>query len=108
MNAGFVYAWAPAVQGDERAHALHLVRDITPEKITAWQAGSIIDWVNESHVVAVTAIYGRLPHDVRTLPASYEDAALPIVNEQLERNGRRILGLPDVLAAAGIGSAAPR
>jgi hypothetical protein len=81
---------APAVQGDERAYALDLVRDITPEKITSWQAGSTVDWANQSHAVAATAIYGRLPHGAGTLPGSYEDAALPIVNEQLERAGVRL------------------
>jgi hypothetical protein len=81
---------APAVQGDERAYALRLVRDITPEKITAWQAGSTVDWANQSHAVAVGAIYGRLPHDTGMLPAAYENVALPIANEQLERAGVRL------------------
>jgi len=81
---------APAVQCDERGYALDLAHEITPEKITAWQAGSTIDWGNESHAVAVAAIYGRLPHDAGTLPASYESAALPIANEQLERAGVRL------------------
>jgi exodeoxyribonuclease III len=81
---------APAVQADERGYALRLVRDITPEKIAAWQAGTTIDWADESHAVAVTTIYGRLPHDAGTLPEAYENAALPLVNEQLERAGVRL------------------
>jgi hypothetical protein len=84
---------APAVQADERGYALRLVRDITPEKITAWQAGSTIDWANESHAVAVTVIYGRLPHEAGTLPADYENASLPVVNGQLERAGVRLAGI---------------
>jgi hypothetical protein len=81
---------APAVSGDERGYALRLVRDITPEKIAAWQAGTTIDWANESHAVAMITIYGRLPHDAGTLPEAYENAALPLVNEQLERAGVRL------------------
>lgn len=80
----------PVVQGDERAYALRLVDDITPAKIAAWQAGSTIDWANESHAVAVSVIYGRLPHDAGMLPASYEQVALPVVNQQLERAGLRL------------------
>jgi hypothetical protein len=93
---------APAVQGDERAYALRLLRDITPEKITAWRAGSTVDWANESHAVAVTAIYGRLPRDAGTLPAAYENEALPLVNEQLERAGVRLaFALNSALIANG-------
>lgn len=78
---------AQAIKSDERAYALRLVHDITPAKIAAWQAGGTIKWANESHAVAVSVIYGRLPHDAGKLPADYEQAALPIVNDQLERAG---------------------
>lgn len=83
---------APAVQGDDRDYALRLVHEITPEQVAAWQRGSTIEWANESHRVAVETIYGKLDHRSGPLPASYEDAALPIVNEQLERAGVRLAG----------------
>lgn len=72
---------APAVAGDERSYALRLFHSITPAEIAAWRGGSSTDWANESHDVARRVIYGELPHS-GTLPASYEAAALPIVNEQ--------------------------
>lgn len=34
-------------------------------------------------------VYGALPHS-GTLPESYEGAALPVVNEQLEKAGVRL------------------
>ena len=81
---------APAVRGAERAYALHLVRSITPGEIAKWRGGSAADWANESHHVAQRVIYGELPHEPGYLPASYERAALPIVNEQLEKAGVRL------------------
>jgi nuclease S1 len=84
---------APAVQGDERDYALRLVHQIAPEQITSWQLGSTIDWANESHAIAAKVIYRDLEHRPGPLPSSYEDAALPIVNEQLERAGVRLAWL---------------
>ncbi len=84
---------APAVQGDERAYALRLMRSITPADLARWRAGSAVDWANESHAVAVRVIYGELPHSPGILSASYEAAALPIVNEQLEMAGVRLAAL---------------
>ena len=81
---------APAVNGDERAYALRLFHRITPAQLTAWQNGSPVEWANEAHAVAVQAIYGKLPHDSGTLPESYETAALPTADLQLERAGVRL------------------
>ena len=52
--------------------------------------GSAADWANESHAIAQRIIYGELPHEPGYLPSSYERAALPIVNEQLEKAGVRV------------------
>jgi len=81
---------APAVRGDERAYALRLVKSITPAEIAKWRGGSAADWANESHAIAQRIIYGELPHEPGYLPSSYERAALPIVNEQLEKAGVRV------------------
>jgi len=79
----------PAVNGDERSYALHLDRQITPAEAATWQTGTPEQWANESHAIAVTAIYGNLPHSGR-LPDRYQDEALPIVDQQLERAGLRL------------------
>jgi hypothetical protein len=80
---------APAVKGDERSYALQLVRQITPAKRRRWMRGDVIAWANESHRIAVRTVYGRLRHS-GVLPKSYEDSALSIANEQLERAGVRL------------------
>jgi hypothetical protein len=43
---------APAVQGDERAYALRLVRSIKPDDFDRWRGGSPADWATESYGVA--------------------------------------------------------
>jgi hypothetical protein len=80
---------APAVNGDERSYALGLDRQITPAEAARWGAGTPQQWANESHAVAVNLIYGKLAHS-GTLPDGYETAALPVVDEQLERAGIRL------------------
>jgi hypothetical protein len=76
----------PAVNGDERAYAMNLNHQIMPGDVQAWPKGTPEQWANESHAIAVKMIYCELPHR-GALPASYERAALPIVNEQLEKAG---------------------
>jgi hypothetical protein len=80
---------APAVAGDERADALRLAKAITPAELAQWRAGTPVDWANESYGIARRLIYGEWPHEPGPLPASYETAALPVVNEQLEKAGLR-------------------
>ena len=48
-----------------------------------------MSWANESYSIAVRVIYGQLPHS-GTLPDIYETEALPIVNQQLSRDGVRL------------------
>jgi hypothetical protein len=43
-----------------------------------------------SYRIARRLIYGDWPHQPGPLPASYETAALPVVNVQLERAGVRL------------------
>jgi S1/P1 Nuclease len=81
---------APAVQGDERAYALRLVHSIKPDDFARWSGGSPASWANESYGIARRLIYGEWPHEPATLPASYETAALPVVNAQMEKAGIRL------------------
>jgi hypothetical protein len=47
-------------------------------------------WADESYAVARQLIYGEWPHSPGALPATYEAAALPVVNVQRERAGIRL------------------
>jgi hypothetical protein len=75
---------------DERLYALRLVRGMSHEQVARWEQGSAADWANESHEVAVRFIYGSWAVHDGVLPSGYEAAALPFVNEQLEKAGFRL------------------
>jgi len=90
---------APAVRGDERGYALRLVNSITPGEIAKWRGGSVADWANDSHALAQRVIYGDLPHEPGPLPTNYERAALPVVNEQLEKAGVRLAAVLNAILA---------
>ena len=71
-----------------------------------WEQGSIDDWVRESHDLAVSFVYARLPTgaacdrpitETVELGASYYNAAAPIIATQLRKAGVR---LAEVLNAA--------
>jgi hypothetical protein len=80
---------APVVKDNERAYALRLVQNITPEERQHWSEGTVTSWANEGHEIAARTIYSELPH-IGELPDDYETRALPIVNEQLKRAGVRL------------------
>jgi hypothetical protein len=52
-------------------------------------AGSVEDWVDECHAVAVTQVYGRLPPD-RQLGWAYVRAMRPAIERQLARAAIRL------------------
>ena len=81
---------APAIQGDERAYALALARSLAAADIKTWSLGSVIDWANDTHDVAVRTVYGSLPHEAGVLPPSYAVEAVPIANQQLEKASIRL------------------
>ena len=83
---------APAVNGDERAYALRLDKDISQRDVAQWPSGSPEQWANESHAIAVSLIYSKLRHS-GTLPDDYASDTLPTVNEQLERAGVRLAAI---------------
>lgn len=74
--------------------AQSLVGRIRPEDIAAWSRGRPTDWALESHEVARSIAYGRLPHR-RTqgryrLSDSYLSAATEAAATQLSRAGVRL------------------
>ncbi len=74
---------------DEREYALRLFQKIAQAEIEEWSQGNPISWANETHTIALVAVYGELQH-TGILPESYEAQALPIVNKQLERAAVRL------------------
>jgi hypothetical protein len=67
---------------------------ITPEQRVAWARGSAEDWALESHALAVRVAYGKLPPGATpNLGDEYVNAALPVVEEQIEKAGVRLAHL---------------
>jgi nuclease S1 len=79
----------PAVRGDERGYALQLAQNITDAERKLWSSDDPVSWANDAYEIAVTEVYGKLPH-AGVIPESYEVQALPIVNEQLAKAGVRL------------------
>ena len=79
--------------GDERAYALPLAKAITPDESERWRVGPAATWATESYSLARQLIYGEWPHGPGALPADYEDAALLVVNVQIEKAGVRLASL---------------
>jgi hypothetical protein len=76
--------------GDDRAYALKLAQSITPADLDQWRGGSAATWATESNEIARRLVYGEWPHGPGALPASYEQAALLVVDVQLEKAGVRL------------------
>ena len=85
--------------GTVRQIADRLSSEITPELEHTWQAGTVEDWVNESHQLAQSVAYGLLPKGQRVLiPLRYEAEARRTIELQLKRAGVRLAAvLNDVL-----------
>ena len=65
---------------------------ITPAVIKTWSAGTVIDWANSSHDVAVKSVYAGVPADgpPPRLDQRYVDRAKPVISEQLAKGGIRL------------------
>jgi len=73
-------------------YATALNRKISKEQAKQWKQGSVVDWANESHAVAVNVAYKGVPADGRppNLDQAYVDRASDAIDQQLERGGIRL------------------
>ncbi|HLY61663.1 MAG TPA: S1/P1 nuclease [Terriglobia bacterium] len=90
--------WDGGILRREKVYGLKLASDlngrITPAEKTAWARGSIEDWAMEGHALAVQVAYGRLPHEATpNLGDDYFNAALPVVELQIEKAGVRLASI---------------
>jgi hypothetical protein len=74
---------------------------ITDADASKWAQGTITDWANESHAVAVSFIYKRLPDEAGSFPQGYQAAAEPVVEVQLEKAGVRLAAVLDSALSNG-------
>lgn len=69
-----------------------LTKDLTPEKISKIQEGSLLDWVNESHQY-VSSIYDQLPKEKKgtvMMNEDYVNYADKLIQEQMLEAGLRL------------------
>jgi len=71
-----------------------VLSDHAAHRRKAWGRGTITDWAEQSHKVGRKVVYGKLPKAAEgapvTIDAVYENAAGPVICEQLERGGARL------------------
>jgi hypothetical protein len=67
-------------------------KDLTDSHARKWGKGTVRDWAEESHKVAVKVVYGKLPKGTPPIKITpeYEKLADPIVRQQIERAGARL------------------
>ena len=80
-----------------------LEKDITPDRVAAWQKGTPKDWAWDTHTLAVTHAYRfadgtALPHvadgkEIDLTESNYIAGNVPIVREQLEKAAVRLARL---------------
>lgn len=74
--------------------AAELDSRMTPAEKAAWARGTMEVWAMESHALAVQVAYGKLPHEATpNLGDDYLNAALPVVELQIEKAGIRLASL---------------
>lgn len=71
-----------------------VMQGVTAADIKALQTGSVEDWTNEAHQIAVNVVYGKLPASpMPQLQGAYVNAAKPVTTVQLRRAGARLAGV---------------
>jgi len=73
--------------------ASSLIKQITPEQVSSWSAGSFDEWAMEAYMVSRADVYGSPPLSKDTpqhLDAAYVDRAEKDVGQQLSRAGVRL------------------
>ena len=72
---------------------------ISDTERAAWERGSIMEWVNESHAIATAVVYPALPvtfscsgriEKVLTIDQAYYSRAAPVVESQIRKAGIRL------------------
>ena len=73
-------------------YAAALNRKISKEQAKQWKQGTVEDWANESHMIAVNVAYRGIPADGRPpqLDQAYVDRAGDAIDQQLQRAGVRL------------------
>ena len=86
-----------ALRGESEAAFAARLRAEHRDRRAAIEAGTLADWMRESHALARAYAYGRLPGfacaplpAVLALPAEYVDGAVDIAGERLARAGIRL------------------
>ncbi len=86
--------WAHLIWPDS---ALALNAEITPKEATVWEAGTVLDWTNESYRASEEVVY-RLPAGNR-VDQAYAARAIVLARNALKRAGVRLAGLLNAIAA---------
>lgn len=84
--------------GRSEAQAVAELQLLVEHNAAAWSRGGIETWLEESHQVAVSYVYGRLhqrptcgsPAPDQVISSAYLDGAAPIVRQQLARAAVRL------------------
>jgi len=65
---------------------------VSPDQLAHWAKGTTTDWANESHAVAISAVYAGVPADgpPPKLDQAYVDQAGLVIDRQLRRAGVRL------------------
>lgn len=73
-------------------YAMELNHKISKDQAKQWKQGSVGNWANESHAVAVNVAYKGVPADgpPPRLDQAYVDRAGEAIDQQLERGGIRL------------------
>jgi hypothetical protein len=76
---------------DVDATAKRLQTTVSAQQKKDWCAGGPVNWANETHGLAVTVAYGKLPPDTpKVLDREYFEATAPVVTLQLQRAANRL------------------
>jgi hypothetical protein len=80
-----------AISADPQAVADKAMQGISPTEIKAMQQGTLEDWTNEGHQIAVTSVYGELPAGpMPQLQGPYTANAANVALVQIRRGGVRL------------------
>jgi hypothetical protein len=89
-------------------YADKLDAQIKSDNAKAWHEGTLEKWANESHAVARDTVYADVSADgpPPKLDQKYVDDARPVVEQQLQRGGVRLAGVPNRALSAEVGAEA--